>query len=108
MISTEQAFDMLPAVVDLWDKLEIDEYRKKLVEENKNKPVDKVSAGISAVKFILKNSGKVKNEVFEIVAILEDKTIEEVKAQSFISTMNSLKELLSDEEAMTFFKDAVL
>ena len=107
MITTSQAFDMLPAVVDLYDKLDLDEYRKKIAEENKGKQLDQMSAGINLFKFVLKNSGKVKNEVFEIVAIFEDKPIEEIKAQNFMVTAKSLKEIFSDKEAMELFKSAV-
>ena len=107
MITTSQALDMLPAVVDLYDKLDLDEYRKKIAEENKGKQLDQMSAGINLFKFVLKNSGKVKNEVFEIVAIFEDKPIEEIKAQNFMVTAKSLKEIFSDKEAMELFKSAV-
>jgi len=107
VITTSQAFDMLPVVVDLYDKLELDEYRKKIAEENKGKPLDQMSAGINLFKFVLKNSGKVKDEVFEIVAIFEDKQVEEIKAQNFMVTAKSLKEIFSDKEAMELFKSAM-
>ncbi|AFQ46262.1 hypothetical protein [Desulfosporosinus meridiei] len=107
MLTTEKAFDMLPNVVDLYDKLDLDGYRKKVAEENKGKSLDQMSAGINLFKFVLKNSGKVKNEVFEIVAVFEDKAVEEIKAQNFITTMNSFKEIFSDKEAVGFFKDAI-
>jgi len=107
MISTEQAFDMLPAVVDLYDKLDIEGYRKKFAEENKGKKLDEMTKGIDLFKFILKNSGKVKDEVFEIVAVFEEKPVEEIKSQNFMATVKSLKEIFSDKEAMSFFKDAM-
>ena len=107
MISTEKVFDMLPSVVDLYDKLELDEYRKKIAEENKGKPLDQMSAGINLFKFVLKNSAKVKAEVFEIVAIFEDKTVEEIKAQNFMLTMKTFKEIFTDKEAMDLFKSAM-
>jgi len=107
MLTTEKAFDMLPAVVDLYDKLDIDGYRKKFAEENKGKKLDEMTKGIDLFKFILKNSGKVKDEVFEIVAVFEDKPIEEIKAQNFMITAKSLKEIFSDKEAMELFKSAV-
>ena len=107
MISTEKAFDMLPSVVDLYDKLGVDEYRKKMADENKGKELDQTTLGINLFKFVLKNSGKVKEEVFEIVAVFEEKTIEEVRDQSFISTINSFKAIFSDKEAVNFFKQAI-
>lgn len=107
LISTEKAYDMLPAVVDLYDKLEIDNYRKRISEENKSKELDQMTMGIGLFKFVLKNSSKVKNEVFEIVAIFQEKTVEEIKAQSFVTTANSLKEIFADKEAMGLFGDAI-
>ena len=107
MITTEKAFDMLPSVVDLYDKLQIDGYRKKMAEENKGKDFDQMTMGIDLFKFVLKNSGKVKPEVFEMVAIFEEKTVEEIKKQGFMVTVNSLKKIFSDKEAMVFFRSAV-
>ena len=107
MISTSKAFDMLPSVVDLYDKLDIDTYRKKMAEENKGKELDQTTLGINLVKFVLKNSGRVKDEVFEIVAVFEEKTIEGIREQSFMSTINSFKAILSDKEAVSFFKQAI-
>ena len=107
MISTEKAFDMLPSVVDLYDKLDIEAYRKKIAEENKGKPLDQMTVGIDLFKFVLKNSGKVKQEVFEIVAVFEDKTVEEIKVQNFMITVNSLRSIFVDKEALSFFKSAM-
>lgn len=107
MITTEKAFDMLPSVVDLYDKLEIDSYRKNMTEKNKGKELDQTTLGINLFKFVLKNSAKIKNEVFEIVAVFEDKTVEEIKKQSFASTLVAFKEIFSDKEAVSFFKSAI-
>lgn len=107
MISTEVAFDLLPSATELYDKLELDAYRKKIAEENKGKPLDQMSAGINLFKHVLKNSAKVKEEVFEIVAVFEAKPIEEIKAQNFMITVKSLKEILTDKEALDFFKSAM-
>ncbi len=107
MVSTEKVFDMLPVVVEIYDKLDIDKYRKDLEKENIGKRLNKNDLGINIFKHILKNSLKVKNECFEIVSIFEEKTIEEVKAQSFGKTLSSMKEVFTDKEAMDFFKSAI-
>ena len=107
MINTSQAFDMLPSVVDLYDKLQIDTYRKKIAEENKGKKLDEKTVGIDLFKYVLKNSGKVKEEVFEIVAVFEEKPVEEIKAQNFMITVKSLKEIFTDKDTMGFFKQAM-
>jgi hypothetical protein len=106
MVSTEKVFDMLPMVTDLYDKLDLDGYRKKITKENK-KNINAKDLGIDVFKYILKNSGKVKEEVFEIVSIFEEKPIEEVKAQSFLLTINTLKEIFEDKETTDFLKQAM-
>jgi len=110
MVSTDKVFDMLPTAVDLYDKLKIDSYRKKIAEENKGKDKANINTevlGIDLFKYILKNSGKVKEEVFEIVAIFEEKTAEEVKAQSPAKTFNTLKEIFQDKETTDFLASAM-
>lgn len=107
MINTEKVFDILPVVVDLYDKLNLDEYRKKLQEENKIKALNQTELGIEIFKHILKNSAKVKENFFEIVSIFEDKTIDEVKKQSFAKTISTIKEIFIDKEMTDFFKQAI-
>ena len=108
MVSSSKVFDMLPSVVVLYDKLGIDGYRKKIAAENKGKKnLNNEVLGIDLFKYILKNSGKIKEEVFEIVAIFEDKTVEEVKAQSFMTTINTVKDIFQDKETMDFLAQAM-
>lgn len=106
-ISTEKAFDMLPIVTVMYDKLKIDEFIKALTKENKNKIVTNTALGINLFKYILTNSKKVKQEVFEIVSVMEEATVEEIKEQSFAKTINTLKEVFTDNEATEFFKSAI-
>lgn len=104
MISTEKLYDMLPAVTDLYDKLELDTCINELKEKDKDSAL---LLGISLFKYILKNSGKVKDEVFEIVSIFEEKTVEEVKAQSFALTINSLRKIFTDKDITDFLTPAM-
>lgn len=107
-ITSEQAFDMLPYAVDIYDKLNFDKYRKELVKKYKGqKTIDYLDPVIDAAKFILKNSGKIKREVFNIVAIAENKKLEEVKQQSFFKTIQTFKKILSDPDLVSFFKEAM-
>ncbi|TCT23394.1 hypothetical protein EDD68_107108 [Melghiribacillus thermohalophilus] len=106
-MNTEQAFDLLPHVVDIYDKLDLDQYRKDVQKKYKGKKVDQTQVGIDAFKYVLKNSHKVKEEFFQIVAIVEDRPVEEVKRQSFLKTVNSIKKVFTDPELMDFFKQAV-
>ena len=55
----------------------------------------------------MKNANKVKNEVFEIVAIVEDKKAEEVRKESIFTTIKALKQILETEGMLDFFKSAM-
>jgi len=108
--STEQAFDMLPHAADIYTKLNVKEYLKNNVFEVKkgeDPEVSKKVAGAELISYILKNSPKAKEAFFELVAIFESKTVEEVKAQSLVKTMASVKAIAKNEELMDFFKQPV-
>lgn len=108
MISTEKAFDMLPMVTVLYDKLAIDKYRDELAKKNKGKKnISAESLGIDIFKYILQNSGKVKEDFFEIASVFEEKPIEEIKAQSFTKTILTMKEIMTDGDAVDFFKSVI-
>ncbi len=107
VITNDMAFDMLPHAVDLFDKLELNEYRKIVSEKYQGKQMDKVEVGIEVFKHIVKNLGKAKQEVYSIVAIVEGKTAEDVQNQSFAKTIMTFKSILTDKETMDFFKQAM-
>ena len=114
MLSTEKAFDMLPTFVDIYDKLDIDGYRQMVAEELKEQVEKegatdqlKIGAGLGLFKYIFKKSPKIKAEIFELVAIFTDKTVEEVKGQPWTETIMTFKNIFSDRDLMDFFKSAV-
>jgi len=107
MISSEKVFDMLPMVTEIYDKLDLDACRKKLAEENKIKQLSNKDLGIEVFKYICKHSATIKEEVFEIVSIFESLTIEEVKAQNFMTTIDTLKQIITDKDATDFLKRAI-
>ena len=66
-IDSEQLFDMLPYVSDIYDKIKFDQFRKELQKKYKGKKnVDSLDPAIEATKFILKNSGKSKKSSFKL------------------------------------------
>lgn len=107
MITTDKALDMLPYVVDIYDKLEIEKYRMEMSEKHKGKGTDKMVVGIEVVKFLFKNIGRAKTEVYGIVAVAKDKTTDEIKNQPFPKTVMDIKEIFSDKELVDFFKQAM-
>lgn len=48
--------------------------------------------------------GKKKKDVFGILAVLNEKTVEEISAQNIIVTMKQIKELSTDKDLIDFFK----
>ena len=103
-ITTEKAFDLLPAVAEIIEKLDL----KKYITENQTKNEKQLEQkGLDLVLHIIKNTGTIKTEVFEVLAIVQDTTVEEVKSQPASKTIKQFKELLSDKELMSFFKSAV-
>lgn len=107
-ISSEQVFDMLPYVVDIYEKVNFDKYRKDVTKKYKGKKdIDFLEPAIDGAKYILKNSAKVKEEFFAVVAIAENKKVEEIKEQSFFKTVGTIKGIFSDPELLSFFKEAM-
>lgn len=120
MINSEKAFDMLPFVSDIYEKIDMGKYiankkfelvKNKDKNKSKNKEeVDEVKImgyGLDMFSYIMKNSPKVKDEFFNIVAIIEDKELKEVKAQPLGNTLKTIKLLFKDVETMIFFKQAM-
>jgi hypothetical protein len=108
MINSEQAFDMLPYMIMIFEKLDIEKYRQdNITKYQGKKDIDFKKVGLEVVFHIIKNSGKVKEEVFSIIAIAERKDIHEIKSQSLVKTLSTFKELLTDKELMSFFKIAM-
>lgn len=103
-ISTEQALDMMPHVVEVYEKVGFKTYLKKAKEKNKGKKVDVEEAGLEAVMFVVKNINKAKKDIFEVVAIAENKSVEDVRKQPLTKTIASIKNIFQDEELNDFFK----
>jgi len=106
-LDTEKALDLLPHIVDVYDKLNVDSYIKKTKAKNKGKKVEAELAGIDLFKYVMKNIGKAKEEIFEVVSILEEKTVAEVREQSIFETIKSIKAIFNDEELVELFKSAM-
>lgn len=109
-VSTEAAFDALPYVMDVYDKLDLDSYRKKVSKQYKGqnkKKLDLNEIGIDLFKYVLKNLSKAKEEIFTVISIFEDKSVEEVKEQPISQTIKSLRSIFSDKETMDFFKESM-
>jgi len=107
MISTDKAFDMLPHVVDVYEKLDLYKYYEKKKAEYKKNPVTQLKAGEELFKYVLKNAAKVKSEIISIVALMQELPEGEVAKQNFAKTIIEIKNLFTDKETMDFFKQAM-
>ncbi|MGD6832582.1 hypothetical protein ACQCT5_10485 [Sutcliffiella halmapala] len=109
MIKTEKAFDMLPFVADIYEKLDLQGYVQKNIIKAKDGKTDElqVNAGIKITVFVMKNSPKIKEEIFHIVALAQEKDVEEVKSQPLIHTINTFKAIFANDELVSFFKSAM-
>ena len=110
MISTEKAFEILPYISDIYEKLDFTNFIEKhqnSKKEGEKKETKETKVGLDIFFFVLKQSGTVKEEFFNIVAIAEDKEVEEVRKQPFTETLKAIKELFADKELTDFFKSAM-
>ncbi|QOR34443.1 hypothetical protein IMX26_13225 [Clostridium sp. 'deep sea'] len=104
MITSERLFDALPHMLDIYDKLDLDKYRKKVTKKCEGKKVDATQLGIDTFKYVIRNAHKVKDEFFNVVAKVEGKTVQEIKEQSYIKTVKTFMDIAKDKELHDFFK----
>lgn len=110
MISSEKAFDILPYVSDIYEKVNINKYitdNKKQIKKGTQSELQVMGFGLDMFSYVMKNSPKIKEEFFNVVAIIEDKDLKEVKAQPLGNTLKTIKLLFEDIETMDFFKSAM-
>lgn len=104
-IAIDKLVNIAPIIADMRPKLQKDENFKKFMDTYKNNDgkADNVDFILRVLPVFLKDY---KKEVFELLAIICDKTVEEVEEQSFGTTVKVVKELLADDDFKSFFIDA--
>lgn len=107
IITTEKAFDVLPFVGDIADKLKLADEVEKMTKKFNNNKTGQMSAGIQLSTFVIRNIGKVKKEVFEILSIIDNKTTKEIREQDIQVTIKRVMELVTDAKLMELFKSAM-
>lgn len=95
-MNTETGLKLLPILGNIAEKLDLDKYRVK-----SNNPE---AAGKKFIIDIMKNSSKIQYEIIQAVSILENRSQEEIKKQSFFKTLASFKSIFDNEEFKIFFK----
>ncbi|QUI24872.1 hypothetical protein HZI73_22345 [Vallitalea pronyensis] len=103
-LTNDKVFDMLPFAVEAYEKLNI----KKFVN---NKALQKMKGekekGIALMMYIIKNVGLIKEEVYHLLAIVQEKNVEEIAKEDFFVTIQAFKEILNNKALLDFFKDAM-
>lgn len=109
-ISTDNAMDVLceltPYVTNIvTDENLVAELKKAIDFKDANTMAEKIAltAGkiTKIIPIILKNR---KHDVFGIVGVLNEKTIDEIAKQNIIVTMKQIRDIAKDKELLDFFK----
>ena len=109
-ISTERAMDVLcelmPYVTNIiTDETLVAELKEAIDFKEANTMAEKIAltAGkiTKIIPILLKNR---KNDVFGIVGVLNEKTIDEIAKQNIIVTMKQIRDIAKDKELLDFFK----
>ena len=103
MITTDKALDMVPYIVDIYEKLD-----KDLL---KDKSGSTTEIGKKALVAILKNVNKFKPEIYGMVSVAMEEPVDKIRDQSVVKTLLAFKaiynDIFKDPEMMDFFGDAV-
>lgn len=111
MLNTEQIFDALPYVVDIYETLDLkkamDKMRRSTVKGDVPTAKEQREMGEQVIMYLLKNTTKCKASFFPFLAIILGCTEEEAKQTSLSDTITALKGIAQDEDLMRFFKTAI-
>lgn len=109
-LETDRAMDvfceLVPYIENITsDKQLIDILKKKMNVTEKTTNAEKMSMAVEKLNaiapIILK---KRKDDVLNIIAIINGKPLDEVKKQSIIKTMIDVREIIRDKDFVDFFK----
>lgn len=107
-VAIDKLIDIAPIIADLRPKLKEDKdfinFMENYVKGKKDvSEIDNFDFVLHILPTAIKNY---KQELYGILAILCDKTVEEVSEQSLGETIKVIKELLSDDDFKSFFISA--
>lgn len=101
-IALDKLCELVPIIGQLRPKLKSDTEFKRIVLQltSEEEGGDKMSFALNLAPILLK---KYRSEIYEIMSILTDKSVEDIKEQSVVTTIGELKNILADEDIKTFF-----
>ena len=109
-LSTERATDVLceltPYIANIVEDSELMESLRDAIDTDKVKTkAELIAIGASKatklVPIILKNR---RSDVYGILAVLNEKSVEEIAKQNLLVTMRQIKDVSKDKELVDFFK----
>ena len=109
-ISTDHGFDVLCELAVYVSNITADEelmseIKRAINIKDVKSQAEMIAVGIDKVKkFIPIIFKKHRQDVFEILAVLNDKTAEEISKQKLIITAIQIREVIKDKELIDFFK----
>lgn len=109
-ISTDKALDVLCKITPyvnniLTDEELLTEFKNIDGAENVETYADKIAFGANKINKIVPIIFKHrKQDIYGILAVLNEKTIEEISKQNFLITAKQIKKTIKDKELIDFFK----
>ena len=108
-LTTDKAADVLVEITPYISNIVKDEtFTNKLgkaIRKDELTEIGVLAAGIDRladfVPFLLKDH---RTDVYGILSVVNEKTVDEVAAQNIMVTMNETREILKDEDFVSFFK----
>lgn len=99
-IAIEKLCDVAPYLGDIAEGIKKDEEFKTFILKYQGEQKNNLAFVFRVLPMILK---KFKNEVFSVLAIIGEKSVDEIKEQPFGVTVSQVKELIEDEDFRSFF-----
>jgi hypothetical protein len=99
MLTVEKAIDIIPYLVEISEKVGIADFKKMINID------DKEETGIKMFLNMGKNIKKCRIEIYHVLALVEEKSINEVSQMNIFKVMKTFKEIFKDEELKVFFSE---
>lgn len=113
-IDTDKALDVLCDLTVPLTKIAEDKelikavYKRTLIDEKTSQEEKKILGTVQVAKNLKVIVPKLlkahRQEVYEVLSIVNEKDINEIKKQSLVETVKQIKELVKDEELTSFFQ----
>ena len=99
-LNTDRAVDILIEVTPYISDIVNDKDIKNVIDKYKSNPTDTISYFSELLPTFLKRH---REPVYIILSALNGVTVDTIKKQSIIKTINQIKELAKDKELISFF-----